>query len=231
MNHDISKNLEDIYQRIEKTARRSGKKTEDIKLVAVSKLIDIDRIKEGIKAGIKILGENKVQEAKDKIPHFVDENLEWHLIGHLQTNKAKDAVKLFTMIHSVDSIKLGLEIDKQARTMGKIMDILVQFNISMEETKTGCLIEEAHQIIESLSKLSFLRIKGLMTIPPYFDDPDSARPYFSELRKLSEKISSWKLDNIFMEFLSMGMTGDFEVAIEEGANIVRIGTAIFGQRG
>ena len=227
---DVKKNLDKVNERISRAAAKSGRKFEDIILVAVSKVIDVPRIKEGVKAGLRILGENRVQEAKNKIPEF-DNEVEWHLIGHLQTNKAKDAVNLFSLIHSVDNLKLAKEIDKKACAADKVMDILVQFNLSGEMTKSGSTKDEAFKLIETLSNLKNVKVKGLMTMPPFFDDPDRARPFFRELRELSEEIRSWKIENIEIKYLSMGMTGDFEVAIEEGANIVRIGTAIFGKRG
>ncbi|MBU1627236.1 YggS family pyridoxal phosphate-dependent enzyme [bacterium] len=230
MKFDIRKNLDIVKERIAEAASKSGRKAEDIKLVAVSKFIDIERIEEGIDAGLRILGENRVQEAKEKIPKIDRNDIEWHLVGHLQSNKAKDAVKLFSLIHSIDSLKLASELDRKAEAAVKKVDVLIQFNLSGEETKSGILKDEAFKLMEGLSKLNNIRVLGLMTMPPFFDEPDRARPFFKELRELSEEINFWKIPNITMKYLSMGMTGDFEVAIEEGANIVRIGTAIFGSR-
>ena len=230
MTIDIRKNIESVNARISKAAERSGRNPGEIKLVAVSKLIELQRIEEGIEAGLMILGENRVQEAKEKIPQIVNTDVEWHLIGHLQTNKAKDAVNLFSLIHSVDSLKLAKELDKRAKSADKRIDVLVQFNLSGERSKSGSNKEEGYKLVESISLFENIRVMGLMTMPPFFDDPDRSRPYFKELRELSEEITTWKLANISMKYLSMGMTGDFEVAIEEGANMVRIGTAIFGSR-
>jgi PLP dependent protein len=230
MNNDIRKNLQTVNEKITRSAIKSGRSGEDIKLIAVSKFVSIERIKEGIDAGIKVLGENRVQEAKEKIEKIGNNLVEWHLIGHLQSNKVKDAVNLFSMIHSIDSLKLAKELQSKAETAKKRIDILVQFNLSGESTKSGSAKEEAHELLSGLSKLNNIRVLGLMTMPPFFDDPIQSRPYFKNLRELSGDIMSWKLENISMDYLSMGMTGDFEVAIEEGANIVRIGTAIFGSR-
>jgi len=230
MGSDVRENLESINERIARAASKSNRKKEDITLVAVSKFIDVDRIMEGINAGIKILGENRIQEAKKKIETIGDEVVDWHLIGHLQSNKAKDAVNLFSMIHSLDSLKLANELQNKAEGINKKIHVLVQFNLSGEITKSGRSHEEAYDLMSKLSLLKNIRVMGLMSMPPFFDEPQKARPYFKELRELSEEIKRWKLDNITMKYLSMGMTGDFEVAIEEGANIVRIGTAIFGHR-
>jgi len=230
MDIDVKRNLEAVKERIARAAERSGRKFEDIILVAVSKMVDIQRIREGIEAGLKVLGENRVQEAKEKIPQ-IEADVEWHLVGHLQSNKAKDAVMLFSMIHSLDSLKLAKELDKRAEKAGKKIEVLVQFNLSGETTKSGIRDEATYNFMSALASLKNIKVVGLMTMPPFFEDPDLARPYFKQLRELSEEINSWKLEDIDMKYLSMGMTGDFEVAIEEGANIVRIGTAIFGKRG
>lgn len=189
-----------------------------------------ERVRRAIQAGAVILGENYIQEAREKFNALVSFPVEWHFIGHLQSKKAKYAVRLFDLIHSVDSLKLALELNKQARKIGKIQQILVQVNISREESKSGVFESEIMTLLEAVSRLENLRVRGLMTMPPFFDDPDRARPYFRTLRQIGERIQQEKLPHVAMEELSMGMSGDFEVAIAEGATLVRIGTAIFGAR-
>lgn len=224
----IDKALHEVVERINKSAISSGRRPEDIKLVAVSKTIGPEKIVEAVKAGAAILGENRVQEARDKINQIKDlPDVEWHLIGNLQKNKARTAVELFDLIHSVDSISLSEELDKQAHKTGKKQRVLVQVKLSDEETKYG--IKE-HRLIELLEKISGadnLHFEGLMTIPPFFDDPEQARPYFRKLRKIADQAGKRGFP---VKELSMGMTNDFEIAIEEGATMVRIGTAIFGER-
>jgi len=187
-------------------------------------------VREAITAGVNILGENYIQEAKDKINTLSSYPVSWHFIGHLQSNKAKYAVKLFDMIHTIDSLKLAHELNKQAKKINKIQQILIQINISMESTKSGIHEEDAQKLIKEISSFENLSIKGLMTMPPFFNNPEKARPYFSALRDLRDKIRNKVIKNINMQELSMGMTDDFEVAIKEGATFVRIGTAIFGER-
>jgi len=187
-------------------------------------------VREAIQEGANLFGENYIQEAIDKISNLSEMPVSWHFIGHLQSNKAKFAVKIFDLIHSVDSVKLAKELDKQARKIDKIQKILVQVNISMEETKSGISEEEAEELVKSISRLENISIKGLMTIPPYYNEPELVKPYFKALKKISEKIDALDLKNVSMEELSMGMTGDFEPAIAEGSTFVRIGTAIFGSR-
>jgi pyridoxal phosphate enzyme (YggS family) len=198
--------------------------------VAVSKTIAADLVKEAIGAGVTILGENYVQEARDKFKALVQYPVSWHFIGHLQSNKAKYAVRLFDLIHSVDSLKLARELDRQAAKVGKIQQILVQVNISGEDTKSGISSEEAPRLIAEISQMQNLAVKGLMTMPPYFYQPQKVQPFFAALRELRDRIRDQSLPNVSLDELSMGMTGDFEVAIKEGATLVRIGTAIFGER-
>jgi pyridoxal phosphate enzyme (YggS family) len=187
-------------------------------------------VQKAIEAGVTILGENYVQEARDKIADLMDSPVSWHFIGHLQSNKAKYAVKLFDLIHSVDSLKLARELNKQAQKNGKIQQILVQVNISREETKSGISIDETMNLVNDISRLENLSIRGLMTMPPFFNQPEKVRPYFAALRDLRDQIQQNPTPNLSMDELSMGMTGDFEVAIEQGATMVRVGTAIFGER-
>ena len=222
--------INNIKERIKKAAVDCGRDPESVRLVVASKTIPEDTIREAIKAGVKILGESYIQEAGDKINILSSYPVSWHFIGHLQSNKAKYAIKLFDMIHTVDSLKLAKELNKQAKKINKIQKILIQVNISMESTKSGIYEEDAQKLIKEISLLENLSIKGLMTMPPYFNNPEEAIPYFSALRNLRDKIRNEAIKNVNMQELSMGMTGDFEVAIKEGATLVRIGTAIFGER-
>lgn len=223
-------NLKTIMDRIASAAKSSGRDLPSVKLIVVTKTIGVDRIREAVDAGALILGENRVQEAKEKIEKL-GPIASWHLIGHLQTNKAKYAVKLFYLIHSVDSLDLAKEIDKQAAKIGKVQDVLIEVSISGEASKAGVASENAAALIKDASKLKNISIKGLMTIPPFSDSPEDSRPYFKKLRELSESVARENIPGVSMKELSMGMSGDFEVAIEEGATMVRVGTAIFGKRG
>ncbi len=223
----IADNLKMVTDRIASAAKRSGRDLPYVKLVVVTKTVDVDRIREAVDAGALILGENRVQEAKEKIEKL-GPIASWHLIGHLQTNKAKYAVKLFYLIHSVDSLELAKEIDKQAAKIGKVQDVLIEVSISGEASKAGVASENAAALVKGAAKLKNISIKGLMTMPPYSDSPEDSRPYFKKLRELSESVASENIPGVSMKELSMGMSGDFEVAIEEGATMVRVGTAIFG---
>jgi pyridoxal phosphate enzyme (YggS family) len=226
----LEENIKDIWSRIEKTAAKVGKNREDIKLAAVTKTVKVERIKEAIKCGIQIIGENKVQEAESKFDR-ITEKVEKHLVGHLQTNKAKKAVELFDLIQSVDSQHLAQEISKRADQMGKVMDVLVEINTSGEKTKFGIDPVEALSFIKSISNWEGIKIRGLMTIGLFSDNPEDTRPCFKKLKSIFEKIKSENIPRVEMRYLSMGMTSDFEVAIQEGSNMVRIGTGIFGPRG
>jgi len=223
----IYKNLERLKRKIEEVALKSKRDSQGIKLVAVTKTATIEQIREAIKAGIKIIGENKVQEAQKKFPQ-IDSLVEWHMVGHLQTNKVKYAVEIFNLIHSVDSIKLAQEIDKRSRQFNKITDILVEVNVSGELSKYGIKPEEVESFLREISVLPWLRVQGLMTIAPIVKNKEEVRPYFRKLRELSNQVKELRIKNIEMKYLSMGMTDDFEIAIEEGANMLRIGRAIFG---
>lgn len=217
-----------------RAAARCGRKPESIRLVAVSKNVSVEKIREAIEADISIFGENYIQEARNKIDTLSSFDISWHFIGHLQTNKAKYAVKLFDLIHSVDSLKLARELNKEAKKINKIQPVLIQIDIGQEATKSGISVAEADRLIIETGRLENLSVKGLMTMPPFFDDPERARPYFTALRdlrnRLRQELTTAGASNISMDELSMGMTADFEVAIECGATIVRIGTAIFGAR-
>jgi pyridoxal phosphate enzyme (YggS family) len=226
----VKANIEAIRRRIQDAAAKCGRRLEDIRLVAVSKTVAADRVRAAVEAGVHILGENYIQEARDKIEALSDLDVEWHFIGHLQRNKAKYAVRLFDLIHSVDSIRLAREIDKQAAKMGKQQTILIQVNTGKEDTKSGIYEENAMALVRDAAQLEHVAVKGLMTLPPYFYAPEKVRPYFRALRQLSDRIREANIPGIAMDTLSMGMTGDFEAAIAEGATLVRIGTAIFGER-
>ncbi|MBT8366579.1 MAG: YggS family pyridoxal phosphate-dependent enzyme, partial [Deltaproteobacteria bacterium] len=187
-------------------------------------------VQEAIQAGVTDLGENYIQEARDKINRLARTPVNWHFIGHLQSNKAKYAVRLFDLIHSVDSLKLARELDKYAQKNDKIQAVLVQVNVAREDSKSGVYVENTLKLLTEVAQLENIAVKGLMTMPPYFNAPEKVRPFFAALRELRDHIRSERIPNIAMDELSMGMTGDFEAAIEEGATMVRIGTAIFGER-
>lgn len=231
MAETIQSRLKRVKDRITEAALACGRDPKTVKLVAVSKTVPADRILAAIEAGVKDLGENYVQEAREKIEALGRETVAWHFIGHLQSNKAKYVVKLFDLIHSVDSLKLAKELDKRARAIGKVQKVLVQVNISGEATKSGIDTEATVALVRQIAPLDNLAICGLMTMPPYFNSPEKVRPYFRALKDLHNLIRREAIANVHMAELSMGMTGDFEAGIQEGATLVRIGTAIFGERG
>ncbi|MGD9083204.1 MAG: YggS family pyridoxal phosphate-dependent enzyme [Desulfobacterales bacterium] len=224
------KRLRAVKNRIQTAARASGRNPETIRLVAVSKTVPTTRVRQAIQAGVTILGENYVQEARTKFNDLATYPVSWHFIGHLQSNKAKYAVRLFDLIHSVDTLKLARELDKQSRKINKIQEILIQVNISEEASKSGVNVKDSFSLLKDISRLENLSVKGLMTMPPYFNAPEKVRPYFTALRGLRDHLEQQGILNVSLNELSMGMTGDFEVAIQEGATLVRIGTAIFGKR-
>lgn len=224
----IKENLDAINQKIKSAAEKSGRKREDILLLAVSKTIEVPRIKEAVDLGLIDLGENKPQEINWK--YFEIENVRWHQIGHLQTNKVKYIIDKVCLIHSVDSIKLAEEISKRAKAKNITMDVLVEINIAGEEAKHGVPLNEAESLAVEISKLDNIRVKGLMTVAPFVENPEDNRNYFRQMKKLFVDIRDKNYNNIDMQYLSMGMTNDYEIAVEEGANIVRIGTGLFGAR-
>lgn len=226
----IKKNLDNIRTRIASAAINCGRDPLSVQLVAVSKTRTADDIRDAATAGASVFGENYVKEAVDKIECLSDLNVSFHFIGHLQSNKAKVAVRLFDLIHSVDSVGLALELDKQAKKSGKIQKILVQVNSGMEQSKSGIYATELEKLIRDISSFENICVRGLMTIPPFDADPETVRPFFRSLRLERDRIESLGIPSVHMNELSMGMTGDFETAIQEGATIVRIGTAIFGER-
>jgi pyridoxal phosphate enzyme (YggS family) len=223
---EIKENLSKVMERIEKAARRVGRDPREVKLVAVSKTVDAPRIIEAIGSGVCILGENYVQEAQRKIDE-IGRAVAWHFIGHLQSNKAKYAVRLFDMIHSLDSLPLAEELNRRAEQAGKVIKVMIEVNLSGETTKFGADEEGILSLAKRVLNLNRLSLEGLMTMPPYFDLPEMSRPYYIGLRELKERMVK---EGIPMRELSMGMSSDFEIAIEEGATYVRVGTAIFGPR-
>ena len=225
----IRKNIAMVRERIEKAARLTGRDPKEITILAATKSVDIRKMQEAVKAGVTTFGENYVQEAEKKIKDLQrsKKDIYWHFIGHLQKNKAKDAAKFFDTIETVDSIELAKELNKRAE---KKLSVLIQVNISKEKTKGGVTEHEALVLARELAKLENISLRGLMTIPPFFENPEMSRPYFTELRRLAEKIRREAIPNVIMKELSMGMSHDFDVAIEEGATIIRVGTAIFGER-
>ncbi|MGB2979653.1 MAG: YggS family pyridoxal phosphate-dependent enzyme [Candidatus Zixiibacteriota bacterium] len=225
----IEENVKSVWSLIDKAAQASGREGEKVELVAVSKTVEPERVNEAIRCGIDIIGENRVQEAEGKFKEITEPVIK-HLVGHLKTNKAKKAVELFDFIQSVDSERIAKEISRRALDKGKVMDVLVEVNTSAEETKFGVEPDQALPLIETISRLEGIKIKGLMTIGLFSDNPEDTRPCFKRLKTFFEEVKSANVPGVEMKYLSMGMTSDFEVAIEEGSNMVRVGTGIFGAR-
>ena len=231
----ISENIKAVEAKVAAAAERSGRKREDILLLAVSKTKPVETIREAVESGLLALGENKVQEIMEKYEPMAayapeGERIHWHLIGHLQTNKVKYIIDKVDMIHSVDSRKLADEIEKRAAAAGRVMDILVEVNMADEESKFGVKPEETEAFLRELAGMEHIRVRGLMTVAPFVENQEENREYFRQMRELLVDMNAKKIDNIEMDMLSMGMTGDYEVAIEEGATIVRVETGIFGER-
>lgn len=233
----VKENLLRVMERIERAARKAGRDPKEINLVAVSKTVEVARIKEAIEAGVSILGENYIQEAQKKIEEIgrpacterfgEGRPLSWHFIGHLQSNKAKYAIRLFDMIHSLDSHPLVEELNHRAEQANRVINVMIEVNLSKETTKFGTDEDRVLNLAGKIQTLQHLSLEGLMTMPPYFDSPEMSRPYYIALRELKERMVK---EGIPMKELSMGMSHDFEIAIEEGATYVRVGTAIFGLR-
>jgi pyridoxal phosphate enzyme (YggS family) len=223
----IAARLRDVRSQIEATARKAGRDPDSVKLVAVTKMVKIDQIQEATQAGVVAFGENYVQEALKKIGE-VKSVREWHFIGHLQSNKVKYVLGIFDLIHSVDRLSLAEQIQKRAEQKGLTQQILIQVNISGEESKSGVERDKALSLVTRIKDFPGITLRGLMTMPPYFDDPEKSRPYFRILREIRDEAE--QKCRVSLPELSMGMSGDYQVAIEEGATIVRIGTAIFGPR-
>ena len=224
----VKENLEKVRHTVNEAYERSGR-NDGVTLIAVSKTKPAQMIREAYDAGQRDFGENRVQEIVDKYPEL-PKDIRWHLIGHLQTNKVKYIIDKVAMIHSVDSLRLAEEISRQAVKAGTCMDILIEVNVAEEESKFGVSVNDAPALVKEISSLPGLRIRGLMTVAPFVSDPEENRAVFSTLRQLSVDIDSKNIDNVDMDCLSMGMSGDYEVAIEEGATFVRVGTSIFGDR-
>lgn len=224
MTVDIAQNVAKVRERIARACVRAGRKPEEVILIAVSKTVDITRIEQAISAGVRHFGENYYQEAREKIP-AINAQVQWHFIGHLQKNKVRGVVPLFEWIHTVDNEELAQEIDRRAQIVGKRQRVLIEVNIAREPQKYGVSPEEALALAERIAQLPNLQLEGFMGMAPIVEQAEQARPYFAELRRLFER-----LPEANRQHLSMGMTQDFEVAIEEGATMVRIGTAIFGAR-
>ena len=218
---DILANLAHVRERIARAAERAGRRPADVLLIGVSKTVDVARIRAAVAAGVTALGENRVQEAKAKIAEL-GRPATWHLIGHLQTNKVKDALELFDVIHSLDRLELARELERRAAARGQVVEALLQVNVAAEPSKGGVGPDAVSEALDVVGKLAHVRVRGLMTIPPEVERAEDARPWFRRLRELAERHS--------LSELSMGMSGDFEVAVEEGATMVRVGTAIFGPR-
>lgn len=226
----IAKRLADVNRRIQRAAQACGRRLSDIRLVAVSKTCPADSVREAAAAGVTDIGENYIQEAREKYEALQDVPVKWHFIGHLQTNKAKYAVRMFDLIHTVDSLRVALELDRCARRLNKVQAVLIQVNVAGETTKSGIPPERALPLMQEMAALECVQVQGLMTMPPFFNEPERVRPFFGHLRRLRDRIREQAVPNVRMDELSMGMTGDFEAAVAEGATLLRIGTAIFGER-
>ena len=225
----VTENLKTVESNIVRACERSGRNRADVTLIAVSKTKPVEQMEEAMAAGMRTFGENKVQEIIKKQPYFPDD-VDWHMIGHLQRNKVRQIAGKVAMIHSVDSLRLAEQIQKEYEAIGKVAKILIEVNIAREETKLGLMPEETEAVIREAAKMGNIEVRGLMTIAPYVEDPQENRVHFCNLRKLLVDINSKNIDNVNMTELSMGMTGDYEIAIEEGATFVRVGTGIFGSR-
>jgi len=218
---DIRANLDRVRERVARAAERAGRRASDVLLIGVSKTVEVARIRQAIDAGVAALGENRVQEARDKVSE-IGRPVPWHLIGHLQTNKVRDALELFDVIHSLDRLELAHELERRAAARGQVVETLLQVNVAAEASKGGVAPDAVGETLDVIGKLAHVHVSGLMTIPPEVERPEEARPWFRRLRELAERHG--------LRQLSMGMSGDFEVAVEEGATMVRVGTAIFGPR-
>ena len=225
----LQDNLIQVEQNIEEACRRAGRDRSEVTLIAVSKTKPAETLQEAYDLGVRVFGENKVQEMADKY-EVLPKDIRWHLIGHLQRNKVKYIIDKAVLIHSVDSLRLAQTIEKEAKKHNLTAHILIEVNVAREESKFGIFPEDLEALVDEIAKLPHIQVDGLMTIAPFVPDPEENRPVFRELRKLSVDISAKKVDNVNMSALSMGMTNDYQVAIEEGATMVRVGTGIFGAR-
>ncbi len=226
----ISENLALISRKIAEAATRAGRKPEEVRIVAAAKGQGREKIEEALAAGIKIIGHNYLQEAYKELPGKVTSDVEFHMIGHLQKNKAGKAVELFNVVQTLDDVKLAEAMNRRAEAANRMMGVMIQLNLAGEEQKSGISENEVERLVVAIRDLPSLKLLGMMTMPPFFDDPDRARPYFGRLRELRETLMGSGILTPEMSELSMGMSGDFEVAVEEGATLVRIGTVLFGPR-
>ncbi len=226
----IAQRVQSVLSAIRSAAEKVGRRPDSIRLVAATKTVTADRIREGIAAGLSILGENRVQEALPKVETLAQVPIRWHFIGHLQRRKVRSVVGMFDLIHSVDSLELAQEIDRRAGEAGQSQDILLEVNIGGETTKGGFHQDGLVQLVSTMAALSHIQIKGLMAIPPPTAESESARTYFIRLRELAEAIAAQRIPGVAMDELSMGMSNDYEIAVQEGATLVRVGSAIFGAR-
>lgn len=226
----VAENLERIRERMNAACSRAGRDPAAVRLVAVTKTVPTDRIREGVEAGLTLLGENYIQEARRKIEALEDLAVSWHFIGHLQSNKARVAAECCDWVHSVDRLRLAVELDRQARKRNRVIPVLLQVNVGDEQSKSGVSPDDLPKLFEAVAALSGLSVRGLMTLPPYFENAREVRPFFRLLRELLERLRGIAPRPGELTELSMGMSNDFEVAVEEGATLVRIGTALFGGR-
>jgi len=225
----IQSNIDEIRKRMADACQRSGRSIDSVQLIAVTKTLEPDTMLKAIEYGARVVGENKVQEILRKFD-AIPSDVQWHLIGHLQTNKVRQILDYVVLIHSVDSVSLATEIQKRAEKSSRIVDILIEVNVAQEESKHGLKLGDVEPLLREIESMKNIRVCGLMTVAPFTDDPEDVRIYFKELKQLFDHLKGVKLENVKMEILSMGMTNDYEVAIEEGATLIRVGTGIFGER-
>jgi len=225
----IRRNLSDTIEKITKAAQKSGRDASEITLIAVTKTVDSSRINEAIREGVTVIGENRVQEARDKFG-LIQSGVDWHLIGHLQTNKAKYVPELFSTVHSLESVDLAKALEKHYGAAGKIVKVMIEVNVSGEESKFGISPDYAVEFLKEISCFEHLKVCGIMTVAPASDDPETVRPVFKDTRRLFERLKSLNISNVELTHISMGMSSDYEVAVQEGATMVRVGSAIFGKR-
>lgn len=225
----IENNISNVLSSIKEACKKSNRNPNDVKLIAVTKTIDVERINAVLKTGIGDIGENKVQEIMEKYDK-IEYNPKWHLIGHLQTNKVKYIIDKVDLIHSLDSLRLAEEINKRAKKINRIMDVLIQINIADDDAKFGIEYNDINEFIKEIASFDNIRVQGLMSIVPYASNPEEVRPYFRKMKEIFDGLKDSNYENVDMNYLSMGMTNDYVVAIEEGSNMVRVGTGIFGAR-
>ena len=225
----VTESLKEVEKKVEEACKRAGRERSEVTLIAVGKTKPVEMLQEIYDTGVRDFGENKVQEMMDKY-EVMPKDIHWHMLGHLQRNKVKQVLPHAVLIHSVDSLRLAEQIDQEAEKLGITAKILLEVNVAKEESKFGMMPEEVPEMVEQISLLPHLQIEGLMTIAPFVDDPEKNRPVFQKLYQLSVDIKKKNIDNVNMSVLSMGMTGDYQVAVEEGATMIRVGTGIFGAR-